>query len=61
MVTMPNTFTQRGVSPRWEPDEPVLFAIVCPSFLHALVAARPLKSKTAMRRLVDVTLDGLRP
>lgn len=28
--------------------------------LHALVAARTLKSKNAIRRLVDVTLDGLR-
>jgi len=28
--------------------------------LHALVAARTLKSKTAIRRLVDLTLDGLR-
>ncbi|MFN2389350.1 MAG: TetR/AcrR family transcriptional regulator [Actinomycetota bacterium] len=29
--------------------------------LHALVAARILKSKSAIRRLVAVTLDGLRP
>jgi AcrR family transcriptional regulator len=29
--------------------------------LHALGAARSLKSKTAIRRLVDITLDGLRP
>ncbi len=29
--------------------------------LHALVAARTLKSKSAIRRLVDVTLAGLRP
>lgn len=29
--------------------------------LHALVAARTLKSRPAIRRLVDVTLAGLRP
>ncbi len=29
--------------------------------LHALDAARSLPSKTAVRRLVAVTLDGLRP
>ena len=29
--------------------------------LHALAAARTMKSKAAIRRLVDVTLDGLRP
>ena len=29
--------------------------------LHALVAGRVLKSKNAIRRLVDVTLGGLRP
>jgi hypothetical protein len=28
--------------------------------LHALAAARTLKSKTAVRRLVEVTLAGLR-
>ena len=37
------------------PNELVTFC------LHALVAARTLKSKNAVRRLVDVTLDGLRP
>lgn len=29
--------------------------------VHALAAARPLPSKAAVRRLVQVTLDGLRP
>jgi AcrR family transcriptional regulator len=29
--------------------------------LHALAAARTLRSKTAIRRLVDLTLAGLRP
>jgi AcrR family transcriptional regulator len=29
--------------------------------LHALAAARSLPSRAAVRRLVDVTLDGLRP
>jgi AcrR family transcriptional regulator len=37
------------------PDE---LAIYC---LHALAAARTLRSKTALRRLVEVTLTGLRP
>ena len=29
--------------------------------LHALGAARILRSKTAVRRLVEVTISGLRP
>jgi AcrR family transcriptional regulator len=37
---------------------PDVLAIYC---LHALSAARTLRSKTAVRRLVEVTLAGLRP